>query len=270
MKPIFYFLIIFISCGSASESEKVRIAQVGNEFLYSSEGPAYISADSLQMKEAYINQWIRRKLLVRAAEQQLPKTINLDKLVSDYRESLLMTNLEQFIAKKSLDTIVTQSQVQEYFDSHKEDFLLSEPAVKVLYVVCPEGKVQERIEKIWKEKKNISELTSLNLSVCGPVWLDENKWVYSTKLSSTFPFSWQNKIEWKKGESMTLALEKSHYYLKIIDVVEQRKESPIPLVEDNIVKIILHNRRKELLQQFEDKLLEEGVRNNQITLFPEK
>ena len=52
----------------------------------------------------------------------MPKEINLEKLVQDYRSSLMLYNYETKLVAEYLDTLVTEQQSMAYYNTKKEEF----------------------------------------------------------------------------------------------------------------------------------------------------
>jgi len=86
---------------AAKEGDKV-LAQVYNKVLYQSNLVDVIPEsstpeDSALIVKAYLQRWVREQLLMYEAERNIPKDLNIDKLVRDYRASLVRFNFEEQI-----------------------------------------------------------------------------------------------------------------------------------------------------------------------------
>ena len=59
--------------------------------------------DSTLIINAYVERWVREQLLMQKAEENIPKDLNLNKLVNDYRESLILNNYERLLIESLLE-----------------------------------------------------------------------------------------------------------------------------------------------------------------------
>jgi len=259
----------FIACQEQPIKYGSPLAKVGSSVLYLEDLPNWVtmSNDSTALKSSFIEQWIRKKSMVKAAEEYLGEEINIKKLLNDYKESLLMVNLEQQLIKQKMDTFVTNMQVSQYYNEKGDDFLLKEEALKLTYIQCKDSSTIEALKKVWKKKNPIDALESLDLSKCSHLWLDNEKWVHKSKITSTLPKSIAKKIKWSTTNKSDFILDSVAYFIKIDESIKPRERSPLSLVQENIVKVILHNRRKNLMKDYENNLIEEGIKSKYITLY---
>jgi hypothetical protein len=158
-----FFLSFFFSCkkevGSKVKNEPV-IAEVGNEKLFLSEVTSLISkpadaADSIRMLRGLVNNWIKDQLMIIEAEKSLPRDINLDKMIKDYRASLLLFNYETVLAGELLDTVITTQQKEEYYNANSEQFVLAESIGRYIVAKIPSNaKGIDEFYKDWKKGNN--------------------------------------------------------------------------------------------------------------------
>ena len=116
------------------------VAKVGSHRLYASELASYIPdsaspEDSTRLALQYINTWASDQLFTDVAERELSKSEkNVDSELEDYRHSLLKYRYEQKYVNQRLDTAVTKAQIEKYYDDHAENFKLSLPIAKAVYM----------------------------------------------------------------------------------------------------------------------------------------
>ena len=130
------------------------VAVAASEKLYRSDLervlPKGISAeDSTRLAMQYIATWVSDIVYVSIAEEQLSKAEkDVTKELEDYRKSLLKYRYEQLYVNERLDTAVTDSQVQDYFDSHQDKFLLQRPVLKARFLaIFSDSPAKEQIRK---------------------------------------------------------------------------------------------------------------------------
>ena len=264
-----YILCLICGCDTSVQADRTPLAQVGSSTLYIDELPDWVSSsdDKTALKQGYINQWIRKKTMVNAAEDYLGDDLNIDQLLQDYKESLLMINLEQELVKQKMDTFVTNMQVSQYYSEHSDDYLLKEEAIKVIYIQCQDSTTIEAIDAVWEKTSIEKNLANIDLSPCNPLWLDNSSFVHKSRVSSTLPDGINKKIKWQSDRTYNFTVDNTSYFLKIDEVLKPREEAPLSLVKENIIKLILHDRKMKLIKDYEDNLIEEGIKSKYITLY---
>lgn len=258
-----------VACSKPTVKSGNPLAKVGSEILYTNDLPDWVinNVDSTSLKSSYIEQWIRKKSMVSAAEKFVGEEINIEKLLNDYKESLLMVNLEQLLIKQKMDTFVTNMQVSQYYNEKGEDFLLKEEALKLTYIQCKDSLTITELKKAWNKKNLTEALHTIDLAKCSHLWLDNEEWVHKSKITSTLPIAIEKKIKWSAKNKYDFIGDSIAYFIKIEESIKPREKSPLSLVQENIVKVILHNRRQNLMKDYENQLLEDGIKSKYITLY---
>ena len=87
--------------------------------------------DSLNLALQYINSWASELLFSEVAAAQLTKSEqDVSRELEDYRHSLLKYRYEQRYLNERLDTVVSRNQIEQYYETHKDLFVLERPIVK--------------------------------------------------------------------------------------------------------------------------------------------
>ena len=115
--------------------------------------------DSVRLARQYINTWASDRIYVSIAEEQLSKSEkDVTRELEDYRISLLKYRYEQLYVNERLDTAVSDDRIEEYYESHKEDFRLERPLVKARFLrIHTDSPMLETIRK----KMNSSDANDL-------------------------------------------------------------------------------------------------------------
>ena len=147
---------LIYACKPAPEAEPGDrlIASVYNENLYWSEIqdiiPKDVSAQDSQLYvTGYINRWIKDQLMMREAERNIPKELNLEQLVNDYRKSLIRYNYEKLLVDNYQDSTVTPDELAAYYEKNKSQYPLKYTIIRCLYFKI-DGK-DKNLNKLRKE-----------------------------------------------------------------------------------------------------------------------
>ena len=180
---------IFQSCQSDKE-EREYIAQVYNERLYKSDIPEDILEDEVKL-DIYVNQWVERQILYYRARTDARIDQNeIQHQVDDFRKDLYYYYLEELLLKEEIDTNVSEREIQQYYNTHKEEFLLKDFLVKVLYLkVGMDAPDLEKIKRIYllKNPKDIEEIIQYAKIYSNNFYYDEENWIYFDDILKEVP-----------------------------------------------------------------------------------
>ena len=247
------------------------LASIDNRKMYYSDIAEMMTAknpqDSIAQLNQHIESWVKRNVVLNEAEISLPENINIDELVEDYKSSLLVYNYRQYRVKNLLDTLITPIEEKEYYDKNKSQYLLEEPLCMAhIAIVSDDAPKLDRFYKNWKkdDREEIEAYLEQNGSFS---LLVDDHWYSVSQLMAYLPqdaFSLKN-LE-KKGERQK-HFEDKEYFVKVIDVIDKHEIPPLSYVREKIRKIIIHNRKKELIDNIEQELYNNYMNANKVKVF---
>ncbi|HEX2975972.1 MAG TPA: hypothetical protein VHO68_08540, partial [Bacteroidales bacterium] len=139
-------LILFLAGCSDHNTvvKRIPVAEVGKNILYFDEIPALTGEkmakeDSTALVKNYINKWARRKLLLMKAEENLSDAMKDDvtKQLQETKENLLIYQYERQLMLEKLDTVLTGSELENYYAQNEKAFILTSNIVKALFIKIP-------------------------------------------------------------------------------------------------------------------------------------
>ncbi|MCK6695359.1 MAG: hypothetical protein L6Q97_25065, partial [Thermoanaerobaculia bacterium] len=175
------------------EGDKL-LAKVYNKSLYLSqledivpEGTA--ANDSVLMVTAYVQRWVRDQLLMYEAERNIPKDLNIDKLVRDYRASLVRFNFEQQIVAEQLDSTVSDAELKAFYENNKDQFQLESTILKFQLLKLPPNAPLNELNKIWYSRSASDEAKLRNYAKqwAALALLDTEKWYKLDEVAALLP-----------------------------------------------------------------------------------
>ena len=248
------------------------IAKVGEKNLFKSQiaeliHPGTSPTDSAAIVDGYIENWIRENLMILEAEKNVAADINLNKLVDDYRSSLLVYNFEKRLVDQMLDTIITMDEKRDYYESFKNQYLLSHPIFK-----CVIAKVSSKASGL-KDIKNALGKADMTESIFlikeKAVYhhLDTAKWMTIEDLESLLPKGMIEISELSGGKVFQKKEKDYEYFVKIITYYDEKRIPPSDYIEGKIIKTILSERKIELLKKYRQDLYDQGISDQKFEVF---
>lgn len=283
MKKGFFLLswlaISLLSCQNNATNNQVDdrlLAEVKNRKLYLSELDGMFpegttSADSNLIINAYVDRWIREALILNEAERNLPQDLNIDKLVRDYRASLLRNTYEQVLVEEFLDSTVTQQELRTFYNSNKEQYKLETPIARCHFLKVPLPAPEADSLRLWWSRIDrpdiLSKLNAYASQYAETYELQDSSWVRVDKLALELPegtLTADNAIYQKDAMEED---DRFQYFLKIYEVKKRNEIAPLSYVEDQAKKVILHSRKMKILREKREDLYDLEMRKSNIKVY---
>lgn len=231
-------------------------------------GDGVTAEDSMAIIDNYVDQWVRQTVMLAKAEKNV--SADFSRQLGEYRNSLLIYAYEQQIVNQLLDTTVTDSQIAEYYESHKEQFQLKNSIVKVVYVTAPkkssvDGKLRALVYKSSFIEDDIMTLEELASRHGLQGYYDGDTWMPFYSLQGVVPITTYNdNLFLKQNRTIVISDDSLTYYVRILDYKVSDDVSPLELQRDNIQAIILNHRKIEILSKLQSDLLSEAEKSGQV------
>ncbi|MFM8449668.1 MAG: hypothetical protein ACKOAY_06145 [Haliscomenobacter sp.] len=270
------------SCSLFAHKEKPGdqlLARVYGRELYLSEmegmfPPATSSSDSALIISAYIQRWAREALLLNEAENNLPRGLKVDELVQDYRESLIKNNYEQVLVEQLLDTLISDEELQAFYEQNKEQYQLDRPIIRCQFIkIAANAPDIRNLINWWTDTPTPEKNRQIN-TYCDQYAeshiLDNASWHKLDEVAAALPpgslteESLDSRKEFRQSDSQY------QYFFRLLEVKNSREIAPLAYIEGQARKYILHLRKLKLLEEKRNDLYEVGVRRKAVKIFTEE
>lgn len=256
------------------------VVKVGDKVLtmkeLSGNIPDYLDVtDSALWADDYIKKWVQRELLLLKAEESLNadmKDVSIE--LEDYRSSLLVYRYKNELMKQKIDTTVKDSDIQKYFNDHRESFILNRSIVKAIYIkVSIEVSSPENIKDLCAndnpEKR--AKLNEYCMSYAKAYDRFNDQWVAADMVLKNTPVVISDQDHFLQKNRFIESSDMNYYYIVCIrDFRLSGQVSPIEYVEKDIRNLIFSKQKIEFLKQIEKDIYKEGLNSNKVKLFKQK
>ena len=221
-------------------------------------------SDSLAKAESYVEQWVRREVKLQEAERVLEaERGDIERLVEEYRTSLLSNRLEQRYLAGKLDTLITDSMVEEYYNSHCKEFVLDRTILKGRIVRLPDNYRQSvKLLNLMGSKSADKQQDFLDLCKKNNFDLHTfETWVDFSEFLSYLPVRRDKNYDYilSGGEIRQMADADSKYFIEIYEVLKVGECAPLERVEDMVRRILYNRRRGEIVNSYNDSLYNAAI-----------
>lgn len=253
------------------------VAKVGDRVLTMKELSGHIpdyldDTDSTLWADDYIKKWVQRELLLLKAEQNLKAEMkDVSKELEEYRNSLIVFRYKDELVKQKMDTTVKDTDIQKYFDEHRESFILNRNIVKAIYIKVPvEVSSPENIKDLCAtdDPEKQAKLNEYCMSYAKAYDRFNDQWIAADLVLKNTPVEITDQERFLERNRFVESSDKIYYYIVCIrDYRLAGQVSPIEYVQNDIRNLILSKQKIEFLKQIEKDVYKEGLDNNKVKLF---
>ena len=272
------FLLLLAGCDYFQKNSKeVVVAECYGKYLYESDLKGIVPEgasimDSIQCTSTFIDSWIRRQVLIHQAESNLNKEeLDLKQQLEEYRNSLVIYAYESQLINQKLDTLISEDEIAEYYEQHKEDFQLRNTMVRVAYVIIPEDSKQKaNFQKLMSDPDTLllQNIDVLAMYYAAKSHLDVDHWMRLDELTNIVPIEIFNAESFlKKNKFVCFDMNEYTYMVRFVEYLLEESISPLDMVRTNIKSVILAQRKKALLDKMQASVYEKAKRDRAFEVY---
>lgn len=227
--------------------------------------------DSAILAERYINDWLKEQVLLHTAEQRLPDDQKqFEAELEAQRKALLTFAYENLFVQQRLDTLISDDEIQAFYDENLSIFSLNDYIVKVKFAVLAKDTPKAKLKQFRKlfESEDPEDLVALEqfcVNNGAAYYIDIETWMYFEELLTKVPIDVYN-VESFLRSTRSAEFEEGgkSYYLKLLAYELKDAVSPLPLVTNNIKSMILNRRKRDLLVKMRDDLFNDAYARKDV------
>ncbi|HTF21204.1 MAG TPA: hypothetical protein VK658_24175 [Chryseolinea sp.] len=260
------------------DGDREAVARANDTYLYRDEltgiiAPGTPAQDSSRLIEAYIDNWIRKKLLIQEASRKMDiNEAQVERKILDYRYSIIAYEYEAFYVKQNLDTAIAKPEIEKYYNDNVDNFLLKQNIVQGTFIKVPRNAPRtDRIKELMfsRDEKEETELRSYCLSFSAAYHISNDSWVVFDELVRNSPLAEiPNKIQFLKSNPYYETSDDTYlYFLKVRQYRISDNVSPLEFVTDDIRNIILNKRKVELAKKLENEVYKQASDEKEFEVY---
>lgn len=283
---ILLFAVVLFSCDLIKMKEDPElleqtaepIARAHDQYLYEEdiEGmitPGMSKSDSTERVERFINNWIKKQLLIQEASTKIEfDEAEIERKILDYKYSLMGYEYQSYYISQKLNAEVADSTIENYYKENIDNFILKQNIIRGRYVKLPKGAPKtNKVKKLISSQKeeDIEELNSYCLSFATTYQLNDSVWMVFDDVFKNSPMAEiPNKVQFLRSNKYVETSDDLFlYFLKIEEYRIHDNVSPLEFVKEDIKNIIINKRKVELAKQLEEDVYERATKNNEFEIY---
>ena len=270
---------VVFSCNN-TDDEDVLVARAGNRVLTWEELQSVIPdnstiEDSAMLAESYINNWVKEQLIISEAENNLTdEKQKFDDLIENYRKSLLTYAYEQEFVNKWLDTTVSSSEIEQYYNNNINNFQLKDFIVKVKYcAINSDNKQLRNLKKFFlsSEPGDLVKWQQLCVEEGASYYFNEENWMLFDEFLKQVPLKvYDIEAFLRKNKNIEFEKDNNLYLITITNYQLSGSISPLSFEKQKIRDLILNKRKLDLISQMREEIYNTALKENKIEYYYKK
>jgi hypothetical protein len=278
----FYFLFV-IACVSLlsscdwADNRAELIAEIGDKTLTRKEVSDVVPDnsspdDSAALADHYIHDWITKQLIISKAESNLPEELkSFEEMIENYRSSLLIYAFEQEWVRQKLDTVVSDQEIEQYYNDNEKNFQLKDYILKVKFTaIAADSKQIGALKKVFNSTKpeDLVKWQQMCVSIGASYYFNEEEWLKWDEFIKQIPLEVYD-VEGFLRKKNTIEFEKENnlYLISITDYQLAGSKSPISFEREKIRSMIINKRKLALLETMRTDIYSKAQQDGEIKLY---
>ena len=220
--------------------------------------------DSADVFNQQIDLWIKKQLLLNLAFQNQDVTSKIDRMVSSYRENLVLFEFEKYLFSTSYNDEISEAEIIKYYDQNINDFILPFNLVRTLYAKIPVdapgiNSFRSNLRKY--PSSDTTEIISYCFQFAEKSFLEDSTWIKFDDILMNVPFPAEtDKINFLNSRSFYEIKDNDYiHFMRILDKKLIGDFSPISFEQEIINTILLNNRKQYLFDNLRDSIFNSSV-----------
>ena len=273
-----FLILIAILLSSCNELTSIKndklVSRVGENYLYESEIPDFsLYEDSLIRKKVFIDSWAREKILFDLSLVNLDQKsiINLDELIERYKRDLYINSYKDILVNSMVDSIISDSEIDEYYDKNLNKFKLNEDLIKFRFVKIPLdninlNKIRNGLIRYSSFDMELIDSLSFQLASYN---LNDSLWITKRDFFNQVDFvNYENQKKYiKKGQ---LISKRDSMYVNLLfidDILQANSVAPRSYLTDRIKSTIYNNRKILLIKELNKEIINDAIKSKKYELY---
>ncbi|MDQ3050329.1 MAG: hypothetical protein M3Q95_05535 [Bacteroidota bacterium] len=276
---VFFFTLSSCDYLKKPESDKpeAAVARAYDKFLYSEDiskmiTPGTSNEDSIMMANSFIQSWIKQQVVLHKAETNLEdEKKDVENKLEEYRNTLITYIYETELVRQRLDTVVSDTEIEKYYQDNQRNFELKDNIIKVLYLRVKKDAPKVNKVKEWYRSGNSKDRLKLEeycYQFASDFHLDDETWLLFDELLKKVPIKTYDKETFLRNNRFIEMEDSTDLYLvHIRDMKIRESLSPLSFVKDDIRVLIINKRKLSLIKEMEKASYDEALQKNEFEIY---
>ena len=265
---------LLLSCAETDHKGKTPVAEVDGTFVYMEDlrgNVAHLPAsiDSAEVVGNFVKERIEDILLYDKAKENISDGGEIDRLVEEYRESLVVNEYLSEIIKQKFNDTVSWRSITDFYENNRGLFVLSVPYMKGIYLKIPKSDKNIGNVRKWMRMKNSDDRDMIeNVSIRNAAeylyFMDE--WRRADDFARKVP-----GLDFSRYAGAAGSIEKEDdtyaYFLYVDSLYKAGETAPLSLAERDLREMLFNMQKMKFVKRLKEDLFNEAEKKGSIIYY---
>ena len=227
--------------------------------------------DSCLIANTYIENWVKDQLLYNKAIENIKDAAWIESEVERFRRELITSRYESDLMQENiLYTEILDEECEDFYNKNKDQFILSQPLIKGIYVKIPADapglkEIKKKMQVIDEESVDMIEKYSLQNAITYEYFME--KWLYLENITKKIPVDNDKIKNLKSKKYLDITFDDYWYFLYVDSFLNKGDNEPIEVSKSQIREILNYSKKKDFIYQIKNELYESAKLKEQVKFF---
>ena len=277
LKKVVLWSSLFLFLFSCSGNRDKKICQLGEYILYETEFEVrknlfFANLSDEEAEKRTIEQWAEQQQVKLELNSNFPDIKTAHELrLEDELMQLNLFELENAYITTHLDSIISEEEIQHYYNNHRENYKTESYIVRALYIKIPDtmAKLLNIDEHyLLKNDKDLKEIEKYVNLYATSFYFEKERWIYFDDLVREIPISTSAKEALVKSKGKAIFEDNGEtHFINVLDFRTKSISSPMEVERAGIRRHILKRRVNKLRSSAKETILENVKEKYPVTYF---
>lgn len=275
---VILFAFLLVSCKwNKSVTEyvygKTPIVEIDNDVLYVEDIKQVLplglsDADSTLFAEQFIKNWAQDVLFYQNAIRNIPDTKDIDRLVENYRRSLIEHEYQRRLIDQKFSSEITDEEIEQFYNDNGRLFVLDESLVKGLFLkISNKSHDLSDIRKLYTQQddESFEEIEKYSIRNAARCEFFYDNWRTVAEIEVLLP-SLEKPLETmlKDNSSFEFKDEEYIYLLNVSMYVTKGDIEPLDHARSRIRGLLINSNEVSYMRKIKEDLYDAAIEKNRI------
>lgn len=227
--------------------------------------------DSIAFVNEYVCHWLEDALLYRMARRNVPDSKEVERLVENYRKSLLLNIYQDNLIHQQLRSEIAEDEISGFYESNSELFLLDEPMLQGLFLKVSKTAPSLASVRKWlkggtsEDMENLEKYTITN-AIVYDYFIDT--WRTLDALAAKMPIASDDLLSrLKKNNFVEISDTAAFYFVSSTALLDKGGKMPLDIAKDKICELLVNSKKADFIKKAKYDLLMQAVEAEEIEFF---
>ena len=252
---------------------KTPIVEIGTDVLYEEDIKQVLplglsDADSTLFAEQFIKNWAQDVLFYQNAIRNIPDTKDIDRLVENYRRSLIEHEYQRRLVEQKFSSEISDEEIDQFFNDNQRLFVLDESLVKGLFLkISNKSHDLADIRKLYTQQddESFEEIEKYSIRNAARCEFFYDNWRTVAEIEVLLPVL-DKPLETMLKDNVNFEFkdEENIYLLNVSEYVAKGGIEPLDHARSRIRGLLINSNEVSYMRKIKEDLYDAAIEKNRI------